>query len=223
MEKIRKEFDRIAILSEHQTDPGGVYDRLILGFVSNPCDRALEIGCGTGSFTRLLAAKANHVTAIDLSAEMIRVACLRSSNYSNISYQVGNILQMELPSSHFDFIAMIATLHHLPREPVLEKLKKALKPHGVLIIHDLLTSEGVLDRAIDVLRLPVNAAVRFKRTGRLLARSVERRAWAEHGKGERYLTMKEVRAMRDSCLPGGEARKHLLWRYSLVWSKQGAV
>ena len=223
MEKIRKDFDRIALLSENQTDPGGVYERFLLQFVPNDCHRALEIGCGTGSFARLLAAKANQVSAIDLSPEMIRVASLRSANQSNISYQVGNILQMDLPSSYFDCIVMIATLHHLPQEAVLEKIKKALMPDGVLIIHDLVMSKGVVDKAMDIVRLTISTAMRLKRTGQLRTRSEDRRAWAEHGKGERYLTMKEVRAMRDSYLPEGEVKAHLLWRYCVVWRKRGAA
>ena len=223
MDKIRKDFDRIALLSEHQNDPGGVYDRLILGFVPNHCGRALEIGCGTGSFTRLLATKANQVAALDLSAEMIRLAQLRSINYSNITYQVGDILQIDLPESHFNCIVMIATLHHLPLEAVLEKIKKVVVVEGVLIIHDLMAASGVVSRGVDMLRLPISAGLRWKRTGRLRGTREERRAWAEHCKGEKYLTMKEVRAMRDCYLPGAEVKEHLLWRYSVVWRKRVAV
>jgi ubiquinone/menaquinone biosynthesis C-methylase UbiE len=223
LEKIRKDFDRIAILSEHQNDPGGVYDRSIIGFVPSCCDRVLEIGCGTGSFTRLLAERANHITAIDLSAEMIRIARLRSANLSNISYEVGDFQQMDLISSHFDCIVMIATLHHLPEEEVLEKVRRALKPNGVVIIHDLLASSGIVDRGMDLMRLWISWMVRWKRTGREWARREERQAWAEHGKGERYLTINEVQAMRDRYLPEGEVKKHLLWRYSIVWCKRGAA
>jgi SAM-dependent methyltransferase len=219
MDKIKEDFDRIAILSEYQNDPGGVYDSLIIGFVPNRCDRVLEIGCGTGSFTRLLAKKAMHVTAVDLSTEMIRIACQRSANHSNISFHVADILQMDLPFGYFNCIVMVATLHHLPDAPVLEKIKEALKPDGVLIIHDLLRSRGVFDKAADLIRLSISAAIRWKRTGRIWARWEERRAWAVHSKGERYLTMKEVRTMRDRYLPEGEVKEHLLWRYSVVWRK----
>jgi ubiquinone/menaquinone biosynthesis C-methylase UbiE len=223
MERIRKDFDRIALLSEQQNDPGGIYDRFLLGFLPAPCSRALEIGCGTGSFTRLLATKANEVAAIDLSAEMIRLARLRSITHSNISYQVGDIIQMKLPQSHFDCIVMISTLHHLPLEVMLTKAKEALAADGVLIIHDLLATSGVLSRTADMLRLPISIALRWKRTGRLLERREERRAWAEHGKGEVYLSMKEVRAMRDRYLVDGEMKEHLLWRYSVVWRRRVAA
>jgi 2-polyprenyl-3-methyl-5-hydroxy-6-metoxy-1,4-benzoquinol methylase len=223
MEKIQKDFDRIAILSERESGIGGNYDPFLLLFIPAPCYRALEIGCGTGTFTRLLAKQANHVTATDLSSEMIRVARDCSTGYPNIDYSVGDVLEMDLPVSHFDCIVMIATLHHLPTESVLEKLKQALTPEGVLILHDLLTPTGVINRVADLVRFPVSMTMRCLRTGRVRARREVRRAWAEHGKEERYLTKQEVVAMRDRYLQGGYVKYHLLWRYTVVWRKQGAA
>jgi ubiquinone/menaquinone biosynthesis C-methylase UbiE len=223
MEQIQKDFDRIAVLTECECDPGGTYDRFILGFVPARCARALEVGCGTGSFTRLLANLADHVTATDLSSEMIRIARLRSTDHPNIDYMVGDVLEMDLPTSKFDCIVMIATLHHLPTERVLEKLKRALAQDGVLILHDLLTSRGMLNRMADLVRLPISVASRWLRTGRLLARRELRRAWAEHGKNEQYLTKREVEAIRDGYFEGGYVTYHLLWRYTIVWRKRGTV
>lgn len=223
MEQIRKDFDHIAVLSEQGGEFGGTYDRFILRFIPVGCARALEVGCGTGRFTRLLAGQSNHVTAIDLSGEMIRIARNRSTDYPNIDYSVGNVLDMDLPATQFDCIVMIATLHHLSSMPILEKLKRALTPKGVLIIHDLLTPKGTLDRAADLVRLPISVAVRSVRTGRLWARREVRRAWAKHGKEEQYLTKREVEAMRDRYLRGGHVKYHLLWRYTVVWRKQVAT
>lgn len=222
-EQIQKDFDRIAVLSECESELGGTYDPLLLQFIPDPCDRALEIGCGTGTFTRLLARQANHVTATDLSGEMIRIARHRSTGYPNIDYLIGDVLEMDLPASQFDCIVMIATLHHLPTESALEKLKQALTPEGVLILHDLLTPTGILDKAANLVRFPVSMAMRYLRTGRLWARREMRRAWAEHGKEERYLTKQEVGAMRDQYLQGGQVKYHLLWRYTVVWRKQSAA
>ena len=44
-------------------------------------------------------------------------------------------------------------------------------------------------------------------------------AWAEHGKVDRYMTLRQVRAVCARVLPGAEIRRHLFWRYSLVWRK----
>jgi ubiquinone/menaquinone biosynthesis C-methylase UbiE len=223
IDQIQRDFDRIAALSEHHGETGGTYDNFLLRFVPVESARALEVGCGTGTFTRLLAGRANHVTAIDLSSEMIRIARRRSRGCANIDYSVGNVLEIDLPISWFDCIVMIATLHHMPNKPALEKLKQALKPGGVLILHDLLHQEGIIDRTADLLvRMPTSVALRFLSTGRLVPKREVRRAWAKHCKEERYLTRREVEAIRNECLPGGFVKYHLLWRYSIIWSNPGA-
>lgn len=214
-ERIKEEFDRIAVLSERRGDHGGAYDDFIFDSIPGRCGHALEIGCGTGSFTRRLATKADRVTAIDLSDEMIRLARQHSTGYSNIDYRVADLLKTELPAAGFDCVVTIATLHHLPLAAALDKIRGSLVPGGTLVIHDILESSGVFDRAMDVLRV---LTARFggiaggARTSRQL-----RKAWAEHGKGERYLTMREVERIRDEHLAGASVKRHLLWRYSVIW------
>ena len=222
MERLQKDFDHIAVLSERESDIGGIYDGYLLNFVPALCRRALEVGCGTATFTRQLAKRADQVIAIDLSSEMIRVARERSALHPNIDFTVGNVLEMDLAASQFDCIVMIATLHHLPTEDVLKKLKHSLTPGGVLILHDLLRPAGLLDRLADVVRLPISVAVSWLRTRRLWAKPEVRKAWAEHGKNERYLTKREVQAMRDGYLQEGDVKYHLLWRYTIVWRKPAA-
>lgn len=222
-EEIQKDFDRIALLSERESEPAGIPDPFLRQFVPARCDRALEIGCGTGTFTRLLARQADHVVAIDLSREMIRVARQHSIDYHNIEYSVADVMEMDLPSGEFDCIVMIATLHHVPIDQILTRLKQALRPEGVLIIHDLLTPSGIFDRATDLIRIPVSMATTYVRTGQFWPSREVRRAWAEHGKHERYLTRVDVMAMRDQYLQGAYVKHHLLWRYTLVWRKQAEV
>ncbi|HKQ03780.1 MAG TPA: class I SAM-dependent methyltransferase [Blastocatellia bacterium] len=223
MQKLQQDFDHIAVLSERESDIGGIYDGYLLNFVPAPCHRALEVGCGTATFTRQLAKRAGQVTAIDLSSEMIRVAGERSTLYPNIDFTVGNVLEMDLAPGQFDCIVLIATLHHMATEEALEKVKRWLTPGGVFILHDLLRPAGLLDRLADVVRLPINVAVRWFRTGRPWAEPEVRKAWAEHGKNERYLTKREVKAMRDRHLQEGDVKYHLLWRYTIVWRKPAAV
>jgi isoquinoline 1-oxidoreductase beta subunit len=55
--------------------------------------------------------------------------------------------------------------------------------------------------------------------GRLRPPREVRAAWEAHGKTDRYLTMPEVRRLYESIFPGVVIRKHLLWRYSAVWTR----
>ncbi len=47
-------------------------------------DNVLEFGCGTGNLTKLLAKRAGHVTAVDLSVEMLNVAYEKLAGVSNV-------------------------------------------------------------------------------------------------------------------------------------------
>jgi ubiquinone/menaquinone biosynthesis C-methylase UbiE len=223
MQKVRDDFDRIAAVTAQDEEAQVSYSSYLLRHVPVDCNRVLEIGCGFGAFTRLLAGRARHVTAIDLSPQMIEVARERSKSYSNLEFMLGDFLQLQLPPESYDSIVTIATLHHLPHSQALRKMKSLLRPGGVLILHDLLTDKTFVDQVLNIVKVPVNRAMRFRQTGRLWPRPEVRRAWAEHGRHETYLKAKEVRAMRDEHLPGGHVHNHFLWRYTVVWHKPGKL
>jgi ubiquinone/menaquinone biosynthesis C-methylase UbiE len=182
-------------------------------------NRSLEIGCGAGAFSRLLAKRSESVLALDLSPRMIEIAKERSKDFSNVEYRVADAATREFPSEEFDCIASIATLHHLPMEMMLAKMRDALKAGGTLIVLDLVRAEGISDALANVVALPVNGALRLARTGRLRPPRQLREAWAEHYRTDSYLTISEARKICADLLPGARVRKHLLWRYSVVWNK----
>ena len=61
--QIRSDFERIAALPTAGPDHNAVYHRHLLSHVPRTCERALDAGCGTGSFARLLADRAARVDA----------------------------------------------------------------------------------------------------------------------------------------------------------------
>jgi SAM-dependent methyltransferase len=218
--RIRAEFDRIALITDDaRWNPNGHYHDFLLRHVPTSCRSALEIGCGMGAFARLLAVRSESVLALDLSPEMIRIARERSREFKNIDFQVADVAGMELPFEEFDCIATIATMHHLPFAPVLSKMKRALRPGGMMLILDLFAQEGLGDALTGAIAYPVSAGLRLLRQGRLRAPAAVRAAWAEHEQYDSYLTLSEVRAACAGMLPGARVRKHLLWRYSVVWKK----
>ncbi len=75
------------------------------------------------------------------------------------------------------------------------------------------------DTLLNVLATPVSVSLRLIHHGRLLPRREARDAWAAHEKHDIYPTMNEVHALCAEILPGAKIRKHLLWRYSVVWKK----
>ena len=219
MSTIQQDFDRIALVSTDGATHNDHYHNFLLSHLPAHCDNSLDIGCGTGSFARRLAARSEHVLALDLSPEMIRIARERSANFSNIDFRLADVLNLPFAAEHFDCIATVATLHHLPPAEMLLKMKAALKPGGVLLILDLFEPEGATDAVLNLLALPMSVGLRLIHHGRLLPQRSERDAWKAHESHDLYPKMNEVQALCDDFLPGAKIRKHLLWRYSIVWTK----
>src|SRR5688572_17397969 len=137
MSTIQQDFDRIALASASSPE-GALHNEHYLNFLlrhlPSNCRNVLEIGCGTGAFARGLAQSSDHVLALDVSAEMIRIARERSAQFPNIDFQIADVCDMPFPVASFDCIATIATLHHLPYAEMLLKMRDALKPGGVLLV-----------------------------------------------------------------------------------------
>lgn len=227
MSTIQTDFDRIALVSTDGATQNDHYHNFLLRHLPLNCQDALEIGCGTGAFARLLAKRSQNVLALDLSPEMIRIARENSTKFPNIEFELADVRDRAFSAESFDCIATIATLHHLPFREILLKMKAALKPGGVLLVLDLFEPErnlfkpeGLLDTSLNVLAIPVSVTLRLMRQGRLLPRREVRAAWAEHERHDIYPTMSQVRELCVEILPGAEVRKHLLWRYSIVWRKR---
>jgi ubiquinone/menaquinone biosynthesis C-methylase UbiE len=224
MSDIQKDFDRIALVSIDGATLNDHYHNFLLRHLPSNCLDVLEIGCGTGAFARLLAKRSQNVLALDLSPEMIRIARARSAQFPNIEFEVADVCDRAFPEESFDCIASIATLHHLPLCEMLLRMKASLKPGGVLLVLDLFESErnlfkleGLLDTFSNLLAMAVSGTLRLIHQGRLLPRREVRAAWAAHERHDIYPTMSQVRELCADILPGAKVRKHLLWRYSIVW------
>jgi ubiquinone/menaquinone biosynthesis C-methylase UbiE len=226
MSAIEKDFDRLALLDQNGWTQNKHYHEFLRRHLPSNCKKALEIGCGTGAFSRRLAECSEQVIALDLSREMIRAARARSAHLQNIEYRCADVMSCDLPHEGFDCVASIATLHHLPLRGVILKLKEWVALDGRLLIVDLFEPErhllnpaGLRDGLLNVIAMGVSGGLRLIHNGRLKPPKEVRAAWAEHGKTDSYPTMPEVRALCAEILPGAQVRQHLLWRYSIVWRK----
>src|SRR5215207_8117861 len=80
---VRADFDRIALLSEqYGWSHNDHYHGFLLGQLPAQVGEALDVGCGAGAFSRLLARRSRHVLGVDLSPEMVRMARERSRAYT---------------------------------------------------------------------------------------------------------------------------------------------
>ena len=216
---VRTVFDRLALLSQEGWDHNGQYHRYLLGHIPAYCEAALDVGCGTGSFSRLLAKRAGRVVALDLSPRMIDIAKERSKQYPNIQFEVADATKWVPGEEKFDCVVSIAMLHHVAAEEMLAKMGRLLRVGGTLAILDLCESEGLKDLFRGMAATPVSLALTLIKTGRLRAPREVRAAWVEHGRHDTYPTLSAVRRVCERVLPGAQVRQHLLWRYSIIWRK----
>jgi ubiquinone/menaquinone biosynthesis C-methylase UbiE len=94
-------------------------------------DSVLELGCGTGYFTRELVKKDVQITAIDISPELIEKA-KQEIKSENVSFQVQNAYQMDFEIARFDAVIGSSVLHHLEIEKAFSEIYRVLKPGGVI-------------------------------------------------------------------------------------------
>jgi ubiquinone/menaquinone biosynthesis C-methylase UbiE len=223
--QVRDDFDHVARIAERMyaagDGPAEPHERYLLRHVPRQCDAGLELGCGTGEFSRRLASLARKVVALDVSAEMIRVARSRSAGQSNIEYVVGDMMTLPLEQGGFDCVVSLNTLHHTDTVQALRAMRGALSPGGTLLIADVLDRPGFGNLPLNLLA----AAVRLARRtvlDRRTQRGALHAAYKAHGCGESHPTLAQVRALAATEIPGAVVRGHLLWRYTIVWRAGGS-
>jgi ubiquinone/menaquinone biosynthesis C-methylase UbiE len=219
LESIQSDFDRIALLSDENWNHNTHYHGYLMGHIPEQCERILEIGCGTGTFSRLLAGRAEKVLAIDLSPQMIRLARQRSKLYPNIDFVNADVMAYQFPDNQFDCIATLTTIHHLPIETILRRIRRALKPGGIFVCLDLYQRSNLSDLFFDGVAYPVNLFLRLIKTGKPRPSREVHEAYDEHGKTDTYLTLPKIEQLCANILPGALVCRHLFWRYSIVWKK----
>ena len=94
-----------------------LYKRLLNGGL-NTDSKVLELGCGVGIFTKLLAKKVKNgiIEAVDLSAKSIAVAENELKHKKNIHFDVADVVKYKPENSDFDMITLMDVIEHIPLE-----------------------------------------------------------------------------------------------------------
>jgi arsenite methyltransferase len=128
-------FDGILRDADYQVQPQIVADQIEqLG-----AKDILEIGCGKGFNSRLLAQKFPNLqfTGIDLTPLHIKIASQKSINFNNLNFQIGDFNQLDFPDSSYDLVFAFECLCHAEKPDLpLTELFRVLRPGGQLIIFD---------------------------------------------------------------------------------------
>ncbi len=162
--------------------------------------RVLELGCGNGTYTQLIAQQAYEVLALDDSAQAVSAARKRLSSLANVRVEQRNCINTGLDDSNFDTVLMVNLLHIAPDPRVaLAEAARVLKPGGKIM---------VLSATMAGMTFTDKLAMRYRD---LMA----------FGKSHKYKRQLDTKSIRDLLLRSGFAVKETALmgnRTKAVWA-----
>ena len=185
------------------------YHSLLVEAIPRGAHRVLDVGCGDGILSAdLIRAGIPHVIGLDLDGHVLERAKTRHGGVA-VEWHQGNLFDVPFEAGSFDAVVSVATLHHVPTKQALARFADLVKPGGVVAVVGL--------AANDWWDLPYALVAH----GARLILGFARGHW-EHSASmvwpppETYMDMKRI---ASRVLPGVRYRRHLLGRYSLIWTK----
>lgn len=183
------------------------YHPRVLEAVPPGAERALDIGCGEGMLTRELRTVVPDVTGIDLDEPSLSEA---RGYGDDIAYMGGDFLEHPLEPESYDVIASIATLHHVDARTGLLRMRDLLRPGGVLVVIGV--ARAVLPR--DLPRELAGVAANWIHRAH--------KGYWQHPSPVLWpppVTYPEMQSLATDLLPNSTYYRHLLFRYSITWTK----
>jgi len=123
----------------------------------------LDVGCGTGRWSVLVAPRVRHLHLLDPSAEALSVAKENLRGIDNVSYHLDSVARIPLPPKSLDFAFSLGVLHHVPdTEAAIAAIADKLKRNAPFLLYLYYALENrplwyrLLWRASDLARFGVS-------------------------------------------------------------------
>src|SRR6202790_2222818 len=167
-DRLQQEFNRWADEGEgakmdrHHVD---ITEKTMRRMDLRPGERVLDLGCGSGWATRLLARMVGEgpdgfgqVVGVDVSDEMIRQARADSKEFDNVMFVVGSAAQIPWEENFFDKMLSVESFYYYPdQERALAELFRVMAPHGrMFILINLYKDNPYSLQWVDKLKVPVH-------------------------------------------------------------------
>jgi len=127
---------------------------------------AVDLGCGAGRHTVLLAERYPRVLAVDIAEEMLHIARTTRSA-AGVDYERRGALDVDPGTDgRFDVVLSVHTLHHVGRpEVVLPHVRSLVAPGGVAVLADIIDPGGWTDPEFHLDRAFADARLIYQLTG----------------------------------------------------------
>ena len=97
----------------------------------------LELGCGTGFYSAMIAARVKHLTATDMSQEMLVKAMMKFAQWRNVEIHTANCYRTPFADNIFDAV-FLGNVIHIVQNPlaVMKEGYRVLKGGGSIVLVD---------------------------------------------------------------------------------------
>lgn len=129
------------------------YQEIIFKYINSEM-KVIEIGCGNGNFSSIIAKQSKSLALCDISFLSLKVAKKFLKAHKNIYYQVGDMEKLPFKKNSFDAVLMSGSFSYGEFNCLESEILKILRPNGLFIFIDSLNSNPLYKakRYIDVLR-----------------------------------------------------------------------
>jgi ubiquinone/menaquinone biosynthesis C-methylase UbiE/glycosyltransferase involved in cell wall biosynthesis len=101
-----------------------------------PNSVGMDVGCGSGRWSVLVAPLVGHVHLVDASENAIAVARTNLAGTANVSFHVASVADLPVPDGSLDFAFAIGVLHHVPdTHRAIECVARKLKPGAPFLVY----------------------------------------------------------------------------------------
>jgi ubiquinone/menaquinone biosynthesis C-methylase UbiE len=180
-----------------------VFGQLAAASRARPGDRVLDVGCGTGYLTRLMAQAVTprgSAQGVDPSSEAITQA-QRLTRNANCTFADGIAEALDAPDGTYDVVVSSLMIHHLPetlRPQAIGEMLRVLRPGGSVLIAEFRPPTSRIGRHLIAAHSTAMATNRVD----LLEPMVREAGFEQPRSGDLRPWIHYVRALKPTLPPG---------------------
>ena len=131
-----EEWTRFPSFDAHELNvTGDQYFDIVTSDMLGTNSQVLDVGCGSGRWTRYLAMRAGFIEAVDPSRAVLSAQGFLA-DLENVRLTQAGVDELPFPDESFDFVFSLGVLHHIPdTKAAMRRCLEKLKPGGYFLVY----------------------------------------------------------------------------------------